>query len=206
MGKDEKERTGGERGGRKGRTVINVPRQISQIVSIAPALLRRGSTWSSCLPYKSAAGSSSPSRPPLSPPLPFFILLILPVSLNIRRYALPYEFTYTDVCGVRRLRNVSNFIQTGCEMEESLVAQPGYVTDIPESRTFGKFWLETGRNAASHGASPDNDHFSFCFRSRINKIQRIVRFRDAFIAGFLTFMQTDIFHLYRKWYFNGMNN
>jgi len=99
------------------------------------------------------------------------------------------------MCGVRRLRNVSNFIQTGCEMEESLVAQPGYVTDIPESRTFGKFWLETGRNAASHGASPDNDHFSFCFRSRINKIQRrwIVLFRDAFIAGFLIFYADKYF-------------
>lgn len=52
-------------------------------------------------------------------------------------------------------------------MEESLVARPGYVTDIPENRTFGKYWLETGRNAAaSHGASAsrassDNDHFSF---------------------------------------------
>lgn len=47
MGKDEKERKDGfgERGvkGKEG-AVINVPRQISQIVRIAPALLRRGST------------------------------------------------------------------------------------------------------------------------------------------------------------------
>ena len=37
-----------------------------------------------------------------------------------------------------RLRNASNFIQTGCEMEE-LVPWLGYVTDIPENPTFAKF-------------------------------------------------------------------
>lgn len=98
-----------------------------------------------------------------------------------------------------QLRNVSNFIQTGCEMEESLVAWPGYVTDIPESRTFGKFLVRDGMQCCTieSCASSDNDHFSSRFRSRINKVQR-----QLFLASRLSrngpLLYRQLLPIYRK--------